>query len=49
VAYPLTVVSLSNAVLNSSALGQVGDLGPVLIRIRRAAEGTASAVGGHMS
>jgi hypothetical protein len=33
-----TVVTLGNAVLYS-ALSQVGDLGPVLIRIGRAGEG----------
>ena len=44
-----TVVALSNAVLNSSSLGKVGDLGPILIGVGGAAEGTAGSVAGVLS
>ena len=43
----LTVVSLSNSILNTSALCKIGDLGPVLIWIRRRAECTAHTVVGR--
>ena len=39
-----TVVALGNAVLYPAALSKVRDLGPVLVRVRRAAEGAAVAV-----
>lgn len=40
----LTVVSLSDTVLNSAALSKIRDLGPIFIGIGRTAEGTAGAV-----
>ena len=40
-----TVVSLSNAILDATALGQIGDLGPVLVRVGIRTKGTAIAVG----
>jgi len=42
----LAVVALSNAVLNAAALSEIGNLSPILIWVRRAAEGTAGAVVG---
>lgn len=44
-----TVVALSNAVLDPAALGQVGDLGPVLVGQGRGAKGAAGAVGRVLS
>ena len=41
-----TVAPLGNAVLDPPPLREVGDLGPVLVWVRRGAEGTAGAVGG---
>src|SRR5699024_7963501 len=44
-----TVISLGNAVLYPPALSEVGDLGPVLVGVGRAAEGAAGAVCGVVS
>lgn len=44
-----TVVALSNAVLDAAALGQVGDLGPVLVGESRGAEGAAGSMGRVLS
>lgn len=44
-----TVVALGNAVLYPPALGQVGDLGPVLVRVGGTAEGAAGVVGRVLS
>jgi hypothetical protein len=43
-----TVVALGNAILDSSTLRKVGDLGPVFIGIGRAAESTAGSMGGDL-
>jgi hypothetical protein len=40
---------LSNAVLDPPPLCQIGDLGPVLIRVCGAAEGAAGPVGSYVS
>ena len=40
----LTIVALGDAVLDASPLGEVWDLGPVLIRVRAGAEGAARGV-----
>jgi hypothetical protein len=44
----LTVIALGNAVLYPPPLSKVGDLGPVLIWICRAAESTAGSMSGDM-
>lgn len=41
-----TVVPLGDAILNPPPLSQIRDLGPVFIRVRRAAEGAAGIVCG---
>lgn len=40
--FKLTIVSLSNAVLDSTALGKVGYLGPIFVRVRHGTECTAA-------
>lgn len=40
----LTIVALSDAILYSSPLSEVGDLGPVFIRVGAGTERTARAV-----
>ena len=44
-----TVVSLGNPILYPPALGQIGDLGPVLVWIGTGALGAAGAVGGAVA
>lgn len=44
-----TVVALSNAVLDPSSLGKVGDLGPILVGVGGAAEGTAGSMASVLS
>lgn len=45
----LAVVALGNAVLYPSALSKIGDLGPVLVGVGRAAEGAAGAMTGVLA
>jgi hypothetical protein len=42
----LTIVALSNPILYPPAFSKVGDLGPVLVRVRTGTESTAGAVCG---
>ncbi len=44
-----TVVALGNAVLDASSLGQIRDLGPVLVWVGAGTEGTARAMTGRVS